>query len=121
MWLACVIGAGSAAGLAADVVVAGMGRAAGLAGVIVGFCELGALVLGVAARTGEQQARSERREGRVPEVADEGGDGRLTGGMAGKYVVDARHSRGVQVGDRSVQRNDFRSAAAAGGPGGVDG
>jgi hypothetical protein len=100
--LAVLIGVAAAAGLGADVAVAGTGKAAELAGVIAGFCELGAVLLGVVAWAGD------RRPGAVPtEVAKK--PVQDSPASAAKYVVDARHARGVQAGDGAAQHNDFRT------------
>lgn len=73
IWVAVGAGVVAAAGLAVDVAVAGMDRASGLAGVLVGFCELGALVLGVAAWAAERRA---------------------VGGQEGPTAPRRRHGRG---------------------------
>ena len=61
MWFAAVLAAAAAIALAVDIAVEGVDNAAGMAGVLVGFCELGALVLAVAGWA------SEHRESASPE------------------------------------------------------
>jgi hypothetical protein len=111
--VAVVIGIMGAAGLGVDVAVVGVGRASGLAGVMAGFCELAALVLGVAGWACKRRAAvagatgpgAATAGGKAPEVI-QGGTGEI-GGDA-KYAVDARDVRGLQVGENNIQRNDFR-------------
>jgi hypothetical protein len=103
IWVAVLLGAAAAAGLGVDVAVAGLDKAAGLAGVIVGFCELGALVLGIAAWAAERRASTARLAPPDPSVL--GMAGRTGGPVAGleerasRYRVDARHAGQVQIGD----------------------
>ena len=116
MWAAVVIATTAAVGLVVDVAVAGTGEAAGLAGVIVAFCELAALVLGVTAWAAERRAPAAgpQAEG-ASSAATAGGDSR--GSVAGqrvengKYAVDARGAEGLQVGDGNAQHNVFRRSS----------
>jgi type VI protein secretion system component VasK len=108
VWGAVVIAAAAAAGLALDVTVVGTGKAAALAGVIAGFCELAALVLGVFAWAGQRRAAAASREEKEtsPVAAardDSGGADATQAGVDTKYVVDARRAAGVQVGEGNTQ------------------
>ncbi len=114
-WLAIVIAAVAAVSLGVDAVVAGLGKAAGLAGVIAGFCELGALALAVTGWAGHRREAAERpapEPARGPERTEPaqqaGQAGTPPGGGSGKYGVDARQAEGVQIGDGNTQHNDFR-------------
>jgi hypothetical protein len=116
LYLAVLIAAAAAAGLGVEVAVAGPGPAAGLAGVIAGFCELGALLLGVAGWAAQHRAGDRRAAGarHQPDPDDSGlAAGNAAADAVGKYVVDARHARGVQIGDRNVQRNEFGGSLPA--------
>jgi hypothetical protein len=107
----------AAADLVADLAVGGPGKASALAGVIAGFCELGALVLGVSAWAAQRRAAS-GQAGDQREPADPPGPQRSAPGQngadavpqsaPGKYVVDARQAQAIQIGDGNTQRNDFR-------------
>jgi hypothetical protein len=113
LWSAALLAIAGAAGIVADAAVAGVGKASGLAGVIAGLCELAGLVLGVAGLTGRRRAvlpDGDSRDGSPagPAAAD---PSRGTGGGTGGrpiYVVDARESSALQVGDGNLQHNDFR-------------
>jgi RIP homotypic interaction motif len=122
-WVAVVVAVAAAADLVADLAVGGPGKASALAGVIAGFCELGALVLGVSAWAGQRRSASEQaseqREPATPHEPERAAPERDGAGAApesapgpdsasGKYVVDARLAQGVQIGDGNTQRNDFR-------------
>jgi hypothetical protein len=114
IWLAVVTGVIAAAGLGADVVAAGPVQAERLAGVMTGFCELGALALGVAgwsARRRDTSCESEPGPLGMPE-----GDriAPTAGSDAAKYVVDAHRARGVQVGEHATQHNHFGCSAVVG-------
>jgi hypothetical protein len=118
--LAVVIAAAAGAGLGVDVVVAGTARASGLAGVIVGFCELVALVLGVASWAAHRREARERHASGLPEasevpvpVAPESAADARPGNASPKYVVDARGAHGVQVGDHGIQHNEFGPGAGS--------
>lgn len=106
MWAAVVIAAVAAAGLGAMVAVAGVDKAAGLAGVIVGFCEVAALLVAVVGWAGDRRAAATDRPGAAAAPA---GTAVLPppAGTA-KYVVDASNAQGVQTGDGNTQHNDFR-------------
>jgi hypothetical protein len=111
--LAVAIAAAAAIGLGIDVAVAGTTQAAGLAGVIVGFCELGALVLGVGSWAARRQEAGDQRDSHPPEVPERAGqeaDGIVPPvSPSAKYIVDTRQAQAVQIGDHSTQHNDFRS------------
>lgn len=114
-WTAVVIAAAGAVALISDAVVAGLGQASGLAGVIVGFCELAALVLGVAGWASRRREASACK-GVIPDVAatdahpvEAASIANTQAGKDHKYVVDARGTAGLQVGDGNIQHNDFRS------------
>jgi hypothetical protein len=112
-WVAVVMAAGAGIGLGVDVAVAGLDKASGLAGVIVGFCELTAFALGVAAWAGRRRVASIATEepDAVPMDTSVTEVSRLAAGTVekrGKYVVDAPNSKGLQIGDGNIQRNDFR-------------
>jgi hypothetical protein len=122
VWLAVAFALAAAAALGADVVVVGPDKAAALAGVIAGFCELGALVLGVVGWMGERRVAGDRSGSGVAYVGGKGREGPVADARVseGMYVVDSRHARGVQVGDHNFQRNAF-GRAAAGDEDGVEG
>ncbi len=115
--LAVTIAVAGAIAIGVDVAVAGIDKAAGLAGVVVGLCELAALVLGVAGfmadRRGESRGETDRQVSgdaaavaaapRAPASVSQA-DGPA---VHGKYVVDVRDASGVQIGDNNVQRNEF--------------
>lgn len=107
-WIALIIAAAAAVGLAVDVAVYGTNQAAALAGVIVGFCELGALLLGVTAWVVERQrsAKARQPEG-TPSAGSTSSDSKAPAAdkyhQDGKYVVDARGASGLQVGENNTQ------------------
>lgn len=120
IWVAVGAGVVAAAGLAVDVAVAGMDRASGLAGVLVGFCELGALVLGVAAWAAERRAVGGQEGPTAPaggtggtgEAGEAGGSGERPavrgedrGPEGGRYVVNADKIDRAQFGDGNTQHN----------------
>lgn len=108
LWVAVVTATAVAAGLAVDVAVAGTGPAAALAGIIAGFCELAALLLGITAWVGGRQASAKIQQAKgtpsaggsnsspKPAVANKRG-------QDGKYVVDARGATGLQIGESNTQ------------------
>jgi hypothetical protein len=104
MWTALIVGAVTVAGLGVDIAVAGPDKAAVLAGIVVGFCEVVGVVLAVVGWAGERRSgeptRLANRDNSVPESQPAAG-GR-------KYVVDARDATGVQVGDGNTQHVDVR-------------
>ena len=110
--VAAVIAAAAAIGLAVDIAIAGTGRAAALASVIAGFCELGALVLGATAwaagRRASAAAQSEEAQPAVRTSSSPKSPIPDKRGQDGKYVVDARGAAGLQIGDGNVQRVAFR-------------
>jgi hypothetical protein len=118
IWLAVAASAVAAAGLAADVIAAGLAQAAALAGVVTGFCELGALTLGIVGWSAGRQDTSHQGEPGPSETPEDDRSAPTAGSAAGKYTVDARWARGVQVGDQATQHNHFRRSAAAAEPGG---
>ncbi|MCZ4120282.1 hypothetical protein [Streptomyces sp. H39-S7] len=113
IWVAVGIGAAAAAGLGVDVAVAGLDRASGLAGVMVGFCELGALALGVAAWAAERRAAAGQADlGAITEGTDSAGGGEHLGGRRevpeageGSYVINADKIDRSQFGHGNTQRN----------------
>jgi hypothetical protein len=107
-WVAVIIATAAVAGLAIDVALAGTDKAAALAGVIAGFCELAALLLGVTAWVGERQASARAQQAKGTPSAGRTSSGLKTPvadkrGQDGKYVVDARGATGVQVGENNTQ------------------
>src|SRR2546421_6826117 len=107
-WVAVVIAAAAAAGSAVDVAVPGTDQAAALAGVIVGFCELAALLLGVTAWVGERQASAMAKQAKGMSYAGSTSSSLKTPAADkrspdGKYVVDARGAIGLQVGENNTQ------------------
>jgi hypothetical protein len=118
--LAVVTGAVAAAGLAADVIAAGPAQAAGLAGVMTGFCELGALTLGMVGWSAGRRDSGRQVEPGPAEMPEDDRSAPAAGSGAGKYAVDARQARGVQVGDHAAQHNHFGRSALAGKPGEID-
>jgi hypothetical protein len=114
LWLAAGIAVGAGAGLCAEIAVEGVSQAAGLAGVIAGFCELGALVMGVAGLAGEHRiTRGDAERTAVAPALETAGKVVEAGAenQAGKYTVDLRQARMVQVGDHSFQLNHLYSQA----------
>lgn len=112
-WAAIAVGSAAVVGLAIDVIVAGTGKAAGMASVIAGFCELVAVVLAVAGWAGERRSVATAQTLRNASVPHGGvrGEARPVAGYsgeAGKYQVDARQAEGVQVGDGNTQNVIFR-------------
>jgi hypothetical protein len=111
IWAAAVIAVAAAAGLAIDAAVGGADKASGLAGVIAGFCELVASLLGVAAwartrqgaRIGEK-TRAAASAGRIGTHAD---TGVRTAARSSRYIVDVHGAEGVQVGNGNIQHNSF--------------
>jgi hypothetical protein len=118
IWCSIGISVAAAAVLVVVIVVSGMDEATVWAGVIVGFCELAALVLGTTAWASERQAAAVSREadsaepGAALHEGEGGGEPRVGGG--GKYTVDAREAEAVQIGDGNTQHNDFRRASPEG-------
>lgn len=98
------------------------GSGVGLAGIIVGFCEPGALVLGAASWAGERRAGDARREPGGPGAPKKSRAGMVSGagGSVRRYVVDARRALGVQAGDGNIQRNEFRRSAVSDDASGAD-
>ena len=115
--LAVVIGAVAAAGLTADVIAAGLAQAAGLAGVMTGFCELGGLTLCVVGWLGRRRDSGRRVEQAPAEMPEDDRSASAAGSGAEKYAVDARGAQGVQVGDYATQHNHFGHSAVPGKPG----
>lgn len=111
VWIAAATAVAAAAGLGVDVAVAGTDKAAGLAGIIVGFCELAAVVLAVVGLTG--QRRTTEAGSQVPrrdpgaKVGDPADSARAPQSEIGKYRVDAHGAEGLQIGDNNTQRNIF--------------
>jgi hypothetical protein len=122
LWSAALLVIAGAAGIVADAAVAGVGKASGLAGVIAGLCELAGLMLAVAGLAGRRRAAlpgGDSRDGSPADPAAAGpsrGAGGETEGRP-KYVVDARESSALQVGDGNLQHNDFRRADRSGAAG----
>jgi len=107
-WVAVIFATAAAAGLAVEIAVAGTEQAAALAGVIVGFCELAALLLGVTAWVGERQTSAKAQQAKGTPSAGNISSGSKTPvadkrGQDGKYVVDARGATGLQVGENNTQ------------------
>jgi hypothetical protein len=118
-----VLGLAGAVGLGADAVVAGVDRASGLAGVVAGFCELAAFVLGVTGWVARRRTALSSADGRGDDAAGSGSDevGPGAGAEAAaraKYAVDVREARGLQIGDHNIQQNEFRGVPPACGQGG---
>lgn len=99
----------AAVGLGVDIVVAGISRAAALAGVIVGFCEIGALLLALAAWVAERRERPAR--GLPPAHGPTGQEDAAAGPAvtSPKFVVDAGQAGVVQIGDHGIQHVHARS------------
>lgn len=119
IWCAGAVAALAAVALVIDVAVAGWDQAAGVAGVVVAFCELAAFALGVAAWAGESRRTAATSATTDPAVDTPGSTVPTTGVPvsaapegAGKYTVDARDARAVQIGDGNVQHNDVRPPTA---------
>jgi hypothetical protein len=102
IWAALVIGAVAVVGLGVDIVVAGPDKAAVLAGIVVGFCEVVGAGFAVVSWAGERKSTQPA----VPKAPDAPGSQPTAG--SGKYVVDARDATGVQVGDGNTQHVDTR-------------
>lgn len=102
----------AAVGLAVDVAAAGMEQATGLAGVIVGFCEIGVLVLGVAAWAAERRSSplvsARAAATSAPEKGEEGSGADAARGSPvgnGKYVIITEKIDRSQIGDGNSQYN----------------
>lgn len=112
-WIAMIIATAAATGLAVDVAVAGTGQAAALAGVIVGFCELTALLLGITAWVGKRQASAKAQQVKGAVSTGNTASGSETSvakrTQDGKYEVDARWATGLQVGENNTQHIVLRS------------
>jgi hypothetical protein len=102
------VAAVAAVGLGVAVAVAGVDKAAGLAGVIVGFCELGALMLGVVGWVGQQRAAAGTPGPEVAAVSGSAAEPKPPTAQPATYVVDARQAQGVQTGEGNTQHNDYR-------------
>jgi hypothetical protein len=110
---AVVIAAAAAVMLGVVAVTAGLAAASGLAGVIVGFCELAAAALAVIGWAGERRsAASAGKEGRStsgPSAGQPAGQGPTSGHSGGKYAVTMRdNAQGIMIGDGNVQNIDLR-------------
>jgi hypothetical protein len=135
-WLAVAVMVAAAVGLALDAGLAGVTQASGLAGVIVGFCELGALLLAVVSWTAERRRASAEPDpapaaavtpepaAATPEPAPPQTAPPQTAtpeAAPAKYVVDLRDAHGVQVGDHNIQHNVYGRDVFRRGPGQPDG
>jgi|SRR5450755_3855750 hypothetical protein len=112
VWAAVGLAAAAAAGLAVDVAFEGLEKAAGLAGVVVGFCELGALALAVIGWAAHRRASGDQSASKVTPAQPTDGVECVPTTRAGtaesKYAVDIGEAQGVQIGDGNTQSNDFR-------------
>jgi hypothetical protein len=108
IWAALAMGTAAAVGLGVAVIVVGVNKAAGLAGVMAAFCELGALVLGVVGWVGGRATagRSGPDTSSIPAPPVMGD--RPVSSTAETYAVDARGAKGIQTGEGNIQYNDFR-------------
>ena|SRR5437879_2838420 len=100
-WGAALVGAGTAVGLGVDVAVAGRQSAEGVAGVVSAVCEVVAVVLAIVGWVNEKRSTTVARPapGSVPPDPDVMARPEGPGGGCGKYVVDVRDARNVQIGD----------------------
>ena len=95
-WGAVVVGAGTAVGLGVDVAVSGLQGAQGVAGVVGGLCEVVAVVIALVGWANEKRSSAVTPVLPAPGAAAE--PSAVRGGR-GKYVVDARDAKHVQIGD----------------------
>jgi hypothetical protein len=111
VWTAVATASAGAIWLVVEIATGGVDKASGLAGVIVGFCELAALVLGVFAYAAERRepGRGADAEPTAPAAtAPAAGPTKASEAGSAKYAVDARGAHGVQTGERNTQHNQFR-------------
>lgn len=99
-WAAAVVGVGVAVGLVVDVAVGGWQSAEGVAGVVGALCEVVAVVLAIVGWVNEKRSAAPKpAPGNVspdPDVVDRP---EASESGRGKYVVDVRDARNVQIGD----------------------
>jgi hypothetical protein len=95
-WGAVVVGAGTAVGLGVDVAVSGLQGAQGAAGLVGGLCAVIAVVVAIVGWANEKRSSAVTPVLPVPDVVTEPSTVR---GGGGKYVVDARDAKHVQIGD----------------------
>jgi hypothetical protein len=117
-WAAVAIGVAAALALAVDAVVGGIDEAAGLAGVIVGFCEIGALLLGLAGWAAERRRAGPDSTATDHDVAaadpPAAGEGRPAPASPAppptadgpKFSITADRIEKSQFGDGNIQIND---------------
>jgi hypothetical protein len=113
VWAAVLIAAGAAITLGVIAVTSGLTASSGLAGFIVGFCELLAVTLAVIGWAGQHRpSADEEKEKTSASVSSSGqpdaGQGLAPGRSGVKYAVTLGNSaRGVMIGDSNVQNIDF--------------
>lgn len=114
VWAAVLIAAAAAAMLGVVAVTAGLAAASGLAGLVVGFCELVAVTLAILGWVGERRSATEAAKeepsislpsaGRPAPSRDP-----ASGHSSGKYAVTLGDSnQGTMIGDGNVQNIDLR-------------
>ena len=111
---AVLIAAAAAVMLGVVAVTTGLTAASGLAGVIVGFCELVVVALAVIGWAGERRsATAAGKEGTSTSAPSAGrpapGQGPASGHSGGKYAVTVGgNAQGIMIGDGNVQNVDLR-------------
>lgn len=110
-WAAAVVAAAGVAGLGAQVAIAGVDKASGLAAVIAGFCELAAFTLGVAGWASRRRMNSagigmEHADTVASAAAEGAGPDEARAGA--KYEIDARGAHVGHVGDGGFHYADYR-------------
>ncbi|MGA5821500.1 hypothetical protein ACPC54_26960 [Kitasatospora sp. NPDC094028] len=100
-WSAVAVGALAAVALGVYALLAGADRASGLAGVIVGFCEIGALVLGVVGWAAERRAAPAA----TAPTAQTTPAPAQPQAQNGKFAISAERIEKAQFGDGNTQHN----------------
>jgi len=109
VWAAVLIAAAAAVALVVVAATAGLTAASGLAGVIVGLCELVAVALAVIGWAGRRRpSAAAGEEGTSTSAPSAGqpdpGQGLAAGRSSGKYTVSlGDNAQGVMIGDGNVQ------------------
>jgi hypothetical protein len=115
VWVAVLIATAAAVVLGVVAVEEGLTAASGLAGVIVAFCELAAVVLAVIGWVGKRRPVSDTRKDEtrtrsVPSAGPDDAHKHLADGRGGgKYVVNlGDNAQGTVIGDGNILHNDLR-------------
>ncbi|GAB2734688.1 hypothetical protein GCM10010442_65020 [Kitasatospora kifunensis] len=97
------VGALAAVALGVYALLAGADKASGLAGVIVGFCEIGALVLGVVGWAAERRAAPASTAPTAPTAPAPAPA--QPQAQNGKFAISAERIEKAQFGDGNTQHN----------------